>query len=440
MKLTRRRFLRGVQTGVGVSVGLPVLDAWLNNNGNAFAEGQALPKRFGIFFWGNGTRPERWVPTGTGANYQLSEELAPLEPFKADIAPVTNLKILGDQFPHHSGMCAILSGAQWKSLGPVRDTMKGTFDAPTLDQVVATAWAGKTPFRSLELGVLPISYVQDEGTTFNSLSHNGPSSMNPPDFSPVSVFQRIFATKVSEQSVVNARLSVLDAVKGDIAKMRQKVGARDKSRLDAHFESVRSIEQRLQSVAKACAAPQRPVDVADAFNAQNVTERNRLMADVLAHALACDLTRSFSYLFSYAGCPTIFTGASATAGHHSLSHNEAKPQPTIHAVTVFIMQRFHDLLVALKGKTEGAGTLLDNCAVLATSEHADGNIHSNIEFPVLVAGRASGKLKVGQHYRSPTNENATNLLLTMLRALDFDTVSFGAGQMATQTAIGALLG
>jgi hypothetical protein len=164
------------------------------------------------------------------------------------------------------------------------------------------------------------------------------------------------------------------------------------------------------------------------------------MADVLAHALACDLTRSFSYLFSYAGCPTIFTGASATAGHHSLSHNEAKPQPTIHAVTVFIMQRFHDLLVALKGKTEGAGTLLDNCAVLATSEHADGNIHSNIEFPVLVAGRASGKLKVGQHYRSPTNENATNLLLTMLRALDFDTVSFGAGQMATQTAIGALLG
>ncbi|MFT5359394.1 MAG: hypothetical protein ACI9KE_006637, partial [Polyangiales bacterium] len=63
--LKRRTFLRGIAAGSASCLALPVLDCMLNSNGNALAQGDALPKRFGVFFWGNGVRLEQWNPTTT---------------------------------------------------------------------------------------------------------------------------------------------------------------------------------------------------------------------------------------------------------------------------------------------------------------------------------------------------------------------------------------
>ena len=71
---SRRRFLRGMLQGSAVFVGLPLFERMLNGNGNALACGGAIPKRFGLYYWGNGNRPDRWVPTTTGTDYVLSEE------------------------------------------------------------------------------------------------------------------------------------------------------------------------------------------------------------------------------------------------------------------------------------------------------------------------------------------------------------------------------
>ena len=79
---SRRGFLRGVVQGSAVFVGLPLLERMLNGNGTALACGGAIPKRFGIFYWGNGNNPSRWVPSSDGADYALSEQLAPLANMK----------------------------------------------------------------------------------------------------------------------------------------------------------------------------------------------------------------------------------------------------------------------------------------------------------------------------------------------------------------------
>ena len=52
--LPRRTLLRGLLGGAAVSMGLPLLEVFLNNNGTALASGSPLPRRFGIFYWGNG--------------------------------------------------------------------------------------------------------------------------------------------------------------------------------------------------------------------------------------------------------------------------------------------------------------------------------------------------------------------------------------------------
>ncbi len=50
----RRSLLKGVLGGATVSMGLPLLNLFLNDNGNAYADGSAIPTRFGTYFWGSG--------------------------------------------------------------------------------------------------------------------------------------------------------------------------------------------------------------------------------------------------------------------------------------------------------------------------------------------------------------------------------------------------
>ena len=57
-RFSRRAVLRGLLQGSAISVGLPVLDVFLNGNGTALAAGGPLPLRFGTWFWGCGMTPE----------------------------------------------------------------------------------------------------------------------------------------------------------------------------------------------------------------------------------------------------------------------------------------------------------------------------------------------------------------------------------------------
>ena len=68
-RLPRRTLLKGLLGGTAVSVGLPALDMFLNNHGTAYADGSAFPARFGLWFWGNGVQPDRWVPETTGPGW-----------------------------------------------------------------------------------------------------------------------------------------------------------------------------------------------------------------------------------------------------------------------------------------------------------------------------------------------------------------------------------
>src|SRR3954464_11873617 len=93
--LSRRTLLRGVAGGAAITVGLPRFAAMLNGNGTAYAQGAALPKRFGVWFWGNGMIASRWIPktTGTGAAWQLSEELMPFAKVKQNLTVLTGYDV-----------------------------------------------------------------------------------------------------------------------------------------------------------------------------------------------------------------------------------------------------------------------------------------------------------------------------------------------------------
>ena len=441
--LPRRTVLRGFVGGAAVAIGLPPLEAMFNANGTAYAQGAPIPKRLGVFFWGNGVKLDRWTPANTGTAWTPSLELAPLMPVKDYVNVVSGMSIkTGNERGHHAGTVGILSGAPMISEPHPNSAYASTFSAPSIDQVAANAIGMTTRFKSLEVG---ISKRLDtvEGTTLHYLSHNGPDSANPPEYDPSAVFSRLFGADFMPPGVAPTmpvvdvskvlKKSVLDAVQADIAALKMKVGTADGTRLDQHLDNIRSIENRIVTTSTPgataqamCAVPTKPTLPAEMNSHEALAERMTAMSGLIAMALACDQTRVFSILFTGSVNGTVFWEVNATGGHHDLTHNEADPQPTVHNATIFTMQQFTTLLSALKGVPEGAGNILDSCAILASSCVADGKMHSITDYPILVAGRAGGKLTYPSvHYRSPSGENTSMVLMSMLRAVGVPLTTFG---------------
>src|SRR6185437_16459730 len=86
----RRRVLRGMLNGSAVTVALPLLDVFLNGNGDALADGKPMPVRFGTWYWGLGMAKSIFVPKTTGAGWEITEELESLKGVKDHINLFTN--------------------------------------------------------------------------------------------------------------------------------------------------------------------------------------------------------------------------------------------------------------------------------------------------------------------------------------------------------------
>lgn len=436
-RFNRRQVLRGLFGGAAVSVALPLLDGMLSTSGQALADGAPLPKRFGIFFWGNGVRLAKWNPTTTGAGFALSEALQPLKNVKEYLGVVSGMSIkTGNERGHHAGCVGILSGAPMIPQDPMGAPFASTFSSRSIDQIIAAEIGKTTRYKSLELAVSR-SVVTGEGTTLRYVSHNGPDSANPPEFDPKKLFERVFGVgfedpelKKREDLKVGLRRSVLDAVWGEAKALQSTVGAADRMRLDAHMTGIRALETRLASLPPtvgACAKPTATGSFPTVDGKEPMEERMHAFSDLLALVLACDLTRVFSIQFTGSVGGTVFWQVGASQGHHELSHDEPGDQPTVHATTVFTMKQLAYLLEKLKATPEGTGNLLDRTAILASSDAAHGREHTISDYPILVAGKAGGALRGDYHYRSTSGENASMVLLSLVRSMGIPATDFGKG-------------
>ncbi len=432
--LPRRTFLRGV----GGTLGLPILDAMLNGNGTALAAGAPLPKRLGVFFWGLGNRPLQWRPAGTGPDWALSEELAPLANVKSYVSVVSGLEIKGYAKGHHEGRAGSLTGGY--SPMPAENGAYGSPAGPSIDQIAARAWTGKTPFSSVEIG---ISESGPGRKVVGSTAWRGPGrSYIPAEFSPRGLFNRLFAFKSPDGAKqLGMKKGILDLVTKDAAALRPRLGSKDRARLDGHLDGFRDLERSLDFSGVQCnVSVAAPTDSTGILTKEPLEERNKQMADILAMALSCDLTRSFTYQWSNMQAYTIYWQLGINDNHHTLTHDDRGTNfqfENVNKVTIFIMTQFAYLLERLKATPEGAGNLLDNSCIYATSEHGNASSHSLTEIPALICGKAGGALKAGVHYVSP-KESTAKALLTCMRAVGLTVPSYGSDNNTVTDDIGAL--
>ena len=434
--LNRRQFLRGMMAGGLVTLHLPLLEMFMSRQ--ALAQDGGFPRRFGMFYWGNGNRPEHWVPTGEGLgdNWTLSQSLHSMAPIKEKLSVISGMSLkVPNTSPHWSGGLGFLTGQEL-----IGDDDNWTAAVPTFDQRLAQEIGGETVYRSLITGCV----------TQESVSWNGPNARNPVESDPYAFYEKIFGPTFrapGEEGIVDPTLglrrSVLDVVREDTLALQSQLGATDRIRLEQHLDGIRDIEMRLARLQEdppaleACYRLDPPLtEYPDIESRPQLAARNAVMSQMMAMALACDQTRVLSYTFTSPLNNILYDFTEM--GHHSLTHNEPGEQPFVQKITEFTMEQASVFLQALDAIPEGDGTLLDNCAVIISSEVSEGRAHSLDEYPLLLAGSAGGRLQNNLHYRSHSTGNANQFTLSILRALGMNLVSFGDGDSEVTDGLSAL--
>lgn len=426
---TRRAFLRGAG---GLTVGLPIFAYMLNDHGTAFAGGEEVPTRFGLWFFGNGVHMGSFTPT-VGPDWlpPAGGSLEPLVPLKEYVSVVSGMSVQTPRHPHHSGMSAVCSGGPHLKIADVRDTIVSTMKYPSVDQVAAQHFADTlaepVAYRSLEAAVTRFRGT-DEGTSFQYLSHNGSAggetNVNASEESPRAFWDRLFNQGTVEPVLRQARASVLDAVGDQILDLDGRLGSADQARLDQHLTSIRELETRLNAPLADCAPPADPGEFPDIESNEQIVEKNQAMSDLMTLALACGLTRSFSIMYSTCGSGAVFWMSGAADGHHYLNHTEPAPWTVGSAIARFNMEQLGYFLTRLRDTPEGAGNLLEHSSILACTEHSEGWTHSQDDMPMLVCGKGGGRLRGNVHYRG-AGDNTSRTLLTALRGAGLPLSEFG---------------
>ena len=446
--LPRRMFLRGVMAGgISVAVPLPRLFGMLNGNGTAYASGESLPVRFGVWFFGNGIIPDRWVPTttGTGDAWTLSEQLEPLQAIKPYLSVLTGFAIqVPNSAPHASMPAAALTGANVGS---------GGVQTPTIDQQVAKITGGGTTFPTgIHVGVSNTSGATALGL---AISFGGPNAPNNPNYSPTALFQSLMQFKTTAGAPVAVdpelarRSTVLDAVALDFASLRSRVGTADQQRLDQHMSGLSQLQQQI-TAAEHPSAMGTLVDPSQAYpnrGADGTISRQRAQAfsDLLMFAMASDLTRVFTFNFSCPACHGNYTdcGLDPVTFHEDYGHR-LSPKGLTYATDGFntgvryAMSNVADTLIRMQNTPDGTGNLLDNSCIYVTSCVAESQTHGGTDYPLLVAGSAGGKLKGNQHIRI-VGENVSKVPFTLLNAMGGTATSFGMAQGQVTSPISQLL-
>ncbi len=469
--LPRRTVLRGMLAGgIGVAIPLPRMAGMLNSNGTAYASGAPLPLRYGTWFFGNGINPPEWVPsaTGVGSAWTLSTALMPLLPVKSYLQVITGMTNKIPPDPAHKGRpAAALTGA---------NAGGADVQLPSIDQVLAPILNGAAKLalpNGLHVG---ISNTSGAGALDLRISFRGPNASNPPQYDPAAVYKQLVmfgggstgtggtGTKGPDPELAH-RKRALDAVLDSAASLRMRLGKADQIRLDQHLDGVHQIENQIALLSSMPTTPTtttaKLVDPAMAYPNMgavgSITKlRSSAMSDLIVFALATDLTRVFSFMFTCSACHGNYAdaGLDPVTFHEDYGHRKS-PKGLDSATKGFLtgvqyaMTNFNNTLAAMMNCADGAGNLLDNSVVYSTSCTGESQTHGGNDYPLLVAGKAGGKLKTDQHIRqvagppgtlgAPNGDNSSKVPYTLLTALGRPEGPWGMGDSQVSTGLPAML-
>lgn len=417
------------------------------------AQGTDAPRRFITFFSSSGVHQNFFWPNGTtgtaaSGSYDVTgTTLEGLAPYLDDIIIPKGIRMnRGGADSHNEGSTSILTG---RDQNGENSPYAG---GQSLDHFLGNEVSADRPFKSLLLGTRlqctrPSMYISfDENGVENEYLQN-----------PFDVYNSLFAPLVGDcqgggpspelLAARDRRASVLDVVSERTLVMKQRcgMGQAEAQKLERMEDSIRSIEQVLDSIGQPVTSLNCQ-DVKDVMSGEPVANSDqnyptilKLHLDLMVLALELDFTRVATVSLSLGGsCGAPMTWLSwdnngtlevIDSGHHNTTHglqrNVENHIPKLQVIDRWNFDQFAYLVGKLKEVEEGDATLLDNSIAWYATDVADGGAHSVNDMPFIVAGRAGGELETGYYTEFDGQQNHQRLLLSFAQKMGANVTEWG---------------
>lgn len=415
--LHRRSFLKAVGAGLATLPFYRPLE-------HAFAQsmGETLPLKLIGVCQPHGIAAELYTmrPTDTETRFDLRYDNCPLRAFddpatygrsfKDKILVIEGLD-LGSNVNGHDSAATILTGSAINNKKPQN---------LSLDQFLAVERGLGTSTRvtSVALGVgdaeLNSEFCISYGAGGEPLSKL---------VDPVASFDMLFRGVVvgnDPRALAEARRqqrlgkSLIDFVRSDLTRLRTRLAAAERLKLDQHLDGLRDVEKQLaapSAATRSCAVPARPAAFPFVLRAEGAAPYfdaiTNAQIEILAQAIACDITRfatlnlaDLSYDNNPLGLPkdnhadvahryrgTGLGSGAATEGDENTWLPLARINAYSFGKTARLMQRLSELGV------------LDSTLIYTSGSMGDPSQHNPANVPTVLAGGANQKFRMGRRIR-----------------------------------------
>ena len=439
--LSRRRFLRGL----GACIAVPALESLRSGTllaaetagaAKLASTASGAPLRMAFVYFPNGAIQPNWWPKGEDRTFELARTMQPLEGLKEHLQIMGGLDhVNATPGPDGAGDHARASGTFLTGVRVKKTAGSDIQAGVSIDQVAAAKVGHLTRFPSLELTCDAVRKSGNCDSGYScayqyNLSWRSPNTPVAPEPNPRLLFERLFGAGAPGERAANLQRrqaqqrSIMDFVLDDARALQGELAYRDKQKLDEYLFSVREIEKRIEKAERFGKVPD-PAVATPAGVPPSYEEYIQVMYDMLLLAFQTDSTRIATFLLANEGSNRAFSEIGIAEGHHFLTHHQNKQEmiDKVAEIDLFYMKQFARFLEKMRATKDVDGkSLLDNSMIVYGSGNSDGNRHTHVNLPVILAGAGGGTLTPGrfvQHKGVPMS----NLLLSMTDRLGVDGVT-----------------
>ena len=381
------------------------------------------------------------------------------------------------QGSHEAGMASLWTG-QISSGSPATSL--------SIDQQIATKLAAGTPFPTIQLMVRDPADFTDREVKTRMIYNSSGVYVDPID-NPTSAAATFFpgmsgagSGGPDKNTFIRQQLfgSPTATLNSELNNLMPKLCTEDRAQLQALQDGWNNLYTQLQAAA---AAAQKCMPPGSVPAKPDFPTSCKLQMDILALALACDLTRVASLQFSTATSQVTHSwlGSNQTDCHHNYSHDGPTYMGALamcagydnsgkctgysdiysstnlnlyqNAAQQEAIDAFYATQVAYLGQRLGGltgisgGSLLDQSVICWGNELDMGAAHNHDDTPFVLVGGANGQLKTGNLVTFPldlsgssqptmpskTDRSHNDLLLTLAKVMGVPLTTFGEASFCT---------
>jgi hypothetical protein len=328
MRISRRQLGEGLG-GLSLFAGL----ARVLGEGSARAAG-ATAKNLVVITSGDGSTPDEW---------SYDSFLAPLLAMKSQIAVVRGMKFAdGSRNSNHNGAEVALRG-----------NGTGLFGGASVDHYIAKA-KGTVDVGGNGYGLVVPMTSDAPGTTQSRVSYDLGGKIASFPHTPLAGFKKLFP----DAKTTSEGTPFVDLALDELAAMRPRLGAAERSKVDAVADSLGRLKKGPGSTSTCTNTT--PPSTIDTISSSQFADVSKAHMDLAVLALSCGVTNVITVQFgedqSFSPAFTNVPGVMSSESQHSASHANSP--------TYFAMQKFYSTQVAyLLTQLEAKGILKDTLVV-----------------------------------------------------------------------------